>query len=386
MKENKTKEKNKETKVKEVIKRIDDAIDSLKKKDFTIYFFVIDTKGTPNGSTQYIYEMSKELINLGYNVTILHQEKEFTGVSEWLGEEYDAIPHACIESENIKVSTSDFLIIPEIFSNVMNQTKELPCKRIILCQNVNFISEFIPLGISWSNYNITDAITTSTIQANDIKALFPGIRVSVISPAIPEYFRNDGSPKKMMVSVVAKDQSIVNKIVKQFHWKYPDYRWVTFTDLRGMPRQLFADTLRESAITIWSDDDTYFGYTPIEAIKSGSILIGKIPEVIPEWMYNETNDGLSKAGIWFNDMRDVQKITENAIKAVLDDMVPQELYDEMKSFDDKYSIQERREQISKLFEVYVKNRINEIEKVKEKAMNDLKEAEAEVGVNNSNVE
>lgn len=364
MKENKTKEKSKQTKG--VIKRIDDAIDSLKKKDFTVYFFVIDTKGTPNGSTQYIYEMAKELIDLGYSTTMLHQEKEFTGVADWLGEEYSTIPHACIESENIKVSTSDFLIIPEIFSNVMNQTKNLPCKRIILCQNVNFISEFIPLGVSWSNYNITDAITTSSTQANDIKELFPGIRINVIPPAIPKYFRNDGAPKKMMVSVIAKDQSIVNKIVKQFHWKFPDYRWVTFTDLRNMPRQLFADTLRESAITIWVDDETYFGYAPIEAIKSGSIVIGKIPQIIPEWMYGETQDELNKAGIWFNDMRDVQKITQNAIKAVLDDMVPNELYSEMKTFENKYSMESRREQITNLFETYIKNRIDEIESVKAK--------------------
>ena len=48
-----------EEKTKKVIDRIDESIDSLKNKNFMIYFFVIDTKGTPNGSTQYIYEMSK---------------------------------------------------------------------------------------------------------------------------------------------------------------------------------------------------------------------------------------------------------------------------------------------------------------------------------------
>lgn len=184
------KNRTKEEKAKEVINRIESAISDLKKKNFTIYFFVIDTKGTPNGSTQYIYEMGKELIDLGYNVTMLHQEKEFIGVGEWLGQEYAAMPHACLENENIKISTADFLIIPEIFANVMNQTKELPCKRIILCQNVNYISEFIPLGVSWENYNITDIITTSKTQANDIKALFPKLRTSIVSPAIPPYFRD----------------------------------------------------------------------------------------------------------------------------------------------------------------------------------------------------
>lgn len=358
-----------EEKAKKVIERIDEAVDNLKSKDFTIYFFVIDTKGTPNGSTQYIYEMAKELADSGYNITMLHQEKEFVGVLDWLGEDYANMPHACIENENIKVSTSDFLIIPEIFSNVMNQTKELPCKRIILCQNVNHITEFIPLGVSWKNYNIYDVITTSEVQANDIKELFPGLKTNVISPAIPEYFRNNDIPKKLMVSIVTKEQSLVNKIVKQFHWKFPQYRWVTFTDLRGMSRELFSDTLRESAITVWLDDDTYFGYAPIEAIKSGSITIGKIPNVIPEWMYNEDKTGLSNAGVWFNDIRDVQKIIANAIKAILDDVVPTELYDAMKDFEDKYTIENRREQINNVFNEYIKNRIEEINSVKEKIIN-----------------
>lgn len=365
-----------EDKAKKVIERIDEAIDNLNKKKFTIYFFVIDTKGTPNGSTQYIYEMAKELIDLEYNVTMLYQEKEFVGVGEWLGADYANIPHSCIENENIKVSTSDFLIIPEIFSNVMNQTKELPCKRIVLCQNINYITEFIPLGVTWNSYNIYDVLTTTQVQAKDIKELFPKMTTEVISPAIPEYFRNNDIPKKLMVSIVTKEQSLVNKIVKQFHWKFPQYRWVTFTDLRGLSRDLFADTIRESAITVWIDDDTYFGYVPVEAIKSGSITIGKIPNVIPEWMYNDEKTGLSDAGAWFDDIRDVQKIIANAIKALLDDVIPEELYTSMKKFEDMYTVENRRNEISEVFKKYTENRIAEIEAVKSKIINPNTEEDA----------
>lgn len=358
-----------EDNTKKVIARIDEAIEDLKNKNFTIYFFVIDTKGTPNGSTQYIYEMAKELINLKYNVEILHQEEEFVGVAEWLGEEYSKIPHSCIENENIKISSCDFLIIPEIFSNVMKQTKDLPCKRIVLCQNINYISEFIPLGISWKNYNMYDAITTSEIQANDLKELFPFMKTRVISPAIPKYFRNNETPKKLMVSIVAKEQSLVNKIIRHFHWKFPQYRWVTFTDLRGLPRENFADTLRESVATVWIDDDSYFGYAPIEAIKSGSIVIAKIPDVIPEWMYNEDKTNLNNAGIWFNDIRDVQKIIADVIKSSLEDNIPEELYQEMANFENKYTEEERKLQLENLFNDYIKNRISEMTIVKNNIAN-----------------
>jgi len=358
-----------EEKNKKAIERIDESIASLNKKDFNVYFFVIDTKGTPNGSTQYIYEAARNLLNTGLKVSILHSDEEFVGVSEWLGEEYTSIPHYSIKDNNVKVSASDFLIIPEIFSNVMNQTKELPCKRIVLCQNVNYITEFIPLGVSWFSFGINDVITTSNIQAEDIKALFENAKIKVIEPSIPEYFRNNDFPKKLIVSVLSKDQSIVNRIVKQFHWKYPSLRWVTFTDVRGLSKEQFADTLRESAITVWVDDDTYFGYMAIEAIKSGSILIGKVPDVIPEWMYNEDKTNLGDCGVWFTDMRDVHKLIANVVKSWMNDDVPQELYDSMDNFNKKYNIVDNKQQLVKVFDEYISERINELNVIKDKILN-----------------
>lgn len=354
---------------KKVIERIEDSIKNLNKKDFTVYFFIIDTKGTPNGSTQYIYEMAHELSELGYTIKMLHQEKEFVGVGEWLGEEYANLPHMCIENENISVSTSDFLLIPEIFANVMNQTKELPCKRIIICQNINYITEFIPLGVSWDSYNIHDVITTSETQKEDIKALFPHIKTKVVEPSIPAYFRDDNLPKKLTVSIVSKDQTMVNRIVKQFHWKFPQYKFVTFADLRGLARKDFAENLRQSAITVWLDDDTYFGYSPIEAIKSGSIVIGKVPNVIPEWMLNEEKTSLNNSGIWFNDLRSVQAIIANVIKSWMDDNIPEELTKDMLTLKDKYTTQQKQSKIEETFSDYIKQRIDELNSIKDKITN-----------------
>lgn len=360
-----------EDKNKKAIERIKDSIDNLKSKDFNVYFFVIDTKGTPNGSTQYIYETAKTLINNGFKVSILHQEKEFVGVGEWLGEEYSNIPHYSIESNNVKVGASDFLIIPEIFSNVMNQTKDMPCKRIILCQNVNYITEFIPLGVSWVNYNINDVITTSETQAEDIRSLFGNkLNIKIIEPSIPEYFRDNNEPKKLMVSVLSKDQTLVNRVVKQFHWKFPSLRWVTFTDLRGLSKELFADTLRSSAITVWIDDDTYFGYMGVEAIKSGSIVIGKIPDVIPDWMYNEDKTNLNDAAVWFSDLRDVHKLIANAVTSWMNDSVPQELYDSIEQFGkEKFTVGENNKQILEVFDGFIEQRIEELNSIKNRIGN-----------------
>ena len=43
------------------------------------------------------------------------------GIAEWLGEEYANLPHVSIESQQLQVGPSDFVIIPEAFASI-NET------------------------------------------------------------------------------------------------------------------------------------------------------------------------------------------------------------------------------------------------------------------------
>ena len=49
------------SKDKNAIERIEETISSLQNKDFTLYFFVVDSKNVPNGTMQYIYQIAKTL-------------------------------------------------------------------------------------------------------------------------------------------------------------------------------------------------------------------------------------------------------------------------------------------------------------------------------------
>ena len=103
----------------DMLKVVNESISKLENKEFNIYFFVLDTKGNPSSSLEYIYQTALSLSKMGYNVAMLHQEKEFVGVREWLGDEYADLKHFNIEKDNVPISASDFLFIPEIFANVM---------------------------------------------------------------------------------------------------------------------------------------------------------------------------------------------------------------------------------------------------------------------------
>ena len=98
-----------------MIKIVQENIDNLEKKDFTLFFYILDTKGNPSSALEYIYKTALTLNRMGYKVKMLHNENDFYGVGDWLGEEYAALPHAHIEKENVMIGASDFLFIPEIF-------------------------------------------------------------------------------------------------------------------------------------------------------------------------------------------------------------------------------------------------------------------------------
>ncbi len=349
---------------KEMLRIVNENISRLKDKTFNIYFFVLDTKGNPSSALEYIYQTALVLSKKGYNVTMLHQEKDFVGVKDWLGEEYANLKHANIEKDNVAITPSDFLFIPEIFANIMIQTKKLPCKRVIIVQTASHITEFMPVSHTLDTLNIVDAIVTTEEQEKRLKDYFPDVRTHIVSPSIKKIFRRGNDvPKKLIVNVVAKDQSVINRMVKPFYWKNPLYKWVSFRDLRGLPQETFAEALREAAITIWEDDSTSFGYTLLEALRSGGLVIAKMPDEFSDWMIPDGN--LTENILWFNSTEDIAVLLPKVIQNWITDNLSADLYEKEKAFDDFYSEEDQEKEIEQAYinELFDK-RLKEFEEAK----------------------
>lgn len=333
----------------EVVEKIKNCIKDIDEKTFKLFFFVVDSKGTPLGSLAYIYETAKELKDAGYNVNMLHAEKEFEGVGSWMGEEYASLPHFYSDTKSVTVTPADFLFIPEIYSSVMTATKELPCKRVAILQNFGYLTDTIPMGVSWENLKIRDCITTTNALKEKITEVFPEVKVRVIKPKIQPFFSYDtNEPKKLIVNVVSKNQGTINSMIKPFFWKYPQYRWVAFRNIAGLPRQEFAKALAEGFATIWCDPTTDFGYSALEAMACGNIVIGKIPENIPEWM-GEDGMGIKNNGVWFYNDFDSQEAIASVIQAFITNTIPAQNYEEMSRTVQPYRDVERVAEYEKMF-------------------------------------
>lgn len=345
------------------VDRIDKSIKALEDKSFNIFFFVVDSKNVPNSSMEYVYEMALTLKNSGFNVTMLYQlggaytqaelhrkkklgknidyTKVFTGVGEWLGEEYAKIQHMNVSSDEWVVSPSDILFIPEAFSSLMFETykHKAPCKRVVLLQNFQNVTDFIPVGVEWKNYGILDVVASTKKQEELIKSVFPYVHTKVLNPMINPMYRKPVKPKKLLVNIIAPNQRVVNMIVKNFYWKYPMYKFISFVDLRGLPREEFSEKLKEGFVTVWVDSETTFGYSALEAIKSGNILIGKVPDTIPEWMVN-SDGSLSDCGIWTYDTTMMPDLISKVVGSWMQNEIPEELNKSMDGVSSLYSIEE----------------------------------------------
>lgn len=337
------------------LEKVNAAIQKLKDKDFRIFFFTMDSRGNPVASVNTIYTWAKYLKESGYNPVILHEKKEYTKPDKWMGaDEYVELEHKSADTKDVNMFPQDFLIIPEIFSNVMESTKTLPVKRVVLCQSYDFVLEFVKPGEQWLNYNINQCVTTCESQKTYLQYIFPQIDVSVVPISIPNYFVNSTKPKKPIFAIHTRDPRNAMKIIKTFFLRFPQYRWVTFRDMRGLKREEFAKGLKECCIAIWDDKQSGFGTFPIEAFKTNTTLIATRPTIMPDW-YDE------KVAVWVNDTVDVADAIGKTFSAWLEDLLPEELIKTPEKYQEMYKPEDEKEAVIRYFDNLIQLRINEFE-------------------------
>jgi len=340
----------------EQISKLEKSIDNLKSKQSRIYFLVQDTKGNPKASISYIYNLAMTLKKVGYNSIILHEKPDYTGVSGWLGEEYmKELPHKSIEGQNLEVAPEDFLVIPELYGFVMSQVSKLPCGKIVLCQAYDHILETLQPGQTWTQHGFFKCVTTSEIQKEYLENIMRNVSYDILKPFISSNFTKQTLPPKPIVAIHTREQRDTANIIKSFYIKFPQYRWVTFRDMRGLTEKQFADVLKDSFVSVWVDEASSFGTFPLESMTTGVPVIGLVPNLPAAWM-NENN------GVWVNNKNLIVDFIADFLQNWLEDNVKPELYEEMVKTVENLSTKEEFEKVSvNLFEGYINTRLTSFE-------------------------
>ena len=336
-------------------KKLEQSIEKLKEKKSKFFFLVQDTKGNAKASIRYIYDLAYTLHTNGFNIIVIHEQSDYKGVGSWLGEKYMEMTHQAIENQNLEISPEDFIVIPELYGHVMEQIAKLPCGKIVLCQAYDYMLETLAPGATWNQYGFLKCITTSEEQKEYISSIMKNVSFDILEPTLSSEFTKKTIPAKPIVSIHTRDQRDTIKIVKSFYLKYPQFRWITFRDLRGLNEAEFAGHLKDSFVSVWVDDISGFGTFPLESMKVNTPVIGKIPNMKPSWM-NENN------GIWTNETLAIVDILAEFIQNWLEDNISDKLYDSGIETAEKYSNHDTfKGKAIELFSNYISKRLDSFE-------------------------
>jgi glycosyltransferase involved in cell wall biosynthesis len=357
------------TETKNIIDNISQLVKNLESKEFKFIFLVPDTKGNPIATVSNLYRHAYSLKQHGYNVAMLTEKKDFISVDAWLDCKFTKeLDHYTIEENKLTVSTHDFLIIPELYGAMLKELvdKKVPCEKVLFINSFEYVSDAFDIAKSFSDMGVIDTITTSDTIAELLKSFYRVQNVRVVNPLIPSIFKPSDKLAKPVIGIHFRDQLKTRRFIKLFIEKYPLYRFISFLDFHGMPEDVMAQRLSECMVSTWSDDISSFGTFPVESIKCGVPVIGRVPNIIPEWIDD-------KNGIWCATELDMVDALGRFVKGWLEDKPAFNVTNVQDTLADKYTETIFNEQVKTAYEDLVSRKIVDLNNIKEYHQTQLKE-------------
>lgn len=350
---------------KQSIDNLENAFGKLENNSHKIYFLTYDTKNNARAAVKYIYDTVETLRNDGLDAYILVEDKNYVGITSWLGDRFKDIPVVTIKEDKVQMGIEDILVVPEYYSNVLEQLANVKCTKVMLVQQAEYIFETLPVGSRWSDYGFDKVITTTETSKKYIQSIFPESLVYINPPKIGDVFKPSEKPTKPFIAISARDRGQHRRVISEFYLKYPQLRWITFKDMVQMTYEEFASQLSECICSVWLDDDSTFGTFPLESMKCEVPVIGKIPTREPEW--------LSENGIWTYDLNKIVELLGTYVLAWLEGVtINDEVKDKMKETLLPYTDDIIDNNVISIFNSLKNSRIKTIEE----ALNKLKQTES----------
>jgi hypothetical protein len=127
-----------------------------------------------------------------------------------------------------------------------------------------------------------------------------------------------------------------------------------------MPKSEFAQALREGAITIVVDEDASFMYSALEAMKSGSITMVKVPKTEVEWA---VGDELPNCCVWFDNYDTLHKQIASVVRSWITDKVPSVIAEEAKKVTSEYTEERTKKEFIEYLTSVLDRRKKEMEEL-----------------------
>lgn len=342
------------------IDKLKEIFSNIENNNFNIYLYIPSIPETVYSmAVEEIYNICYFLRKNNYNAFLItgedEKEPEYK-IPTYLSDELKNLPHRSPKKDNITVSPSDVMIVPEFFVNVMHQISDakIQCEKIVLCQSQTYMLDSLPPNHAWAAWGFNTVLTTSEqlkefIQRNSRV----NYNIETYTIGIPDYFK----PKKIKKPIImyfSREDANIKRLSKIFFMKYPELAWVLFERVQGsehfLTREQLAEKMGEIPVLLWLDKDAGFGTLPLEAMKSGAIVVGMIPEF--EKDYTKVDD----TAIWSNSLEVLAEQLGVVIKEWLADNIPGNVYENMMTLTSNYTVENHEKTLIQAFSNIIENR------------------------------
>lgn len=333
----------------ENIEKIEKIISNIENKQNKFFFFIPNIQ-TPNSTMYQIYWNATVLKEMGYETIILTESDSEYVKPYFVDSNLMNVKHITV-SNKINIAPEDFLIIPEIFTNVMEQLKNFNCEKIVLLQSLDYALHALTPGMQWSDFGISKLLTVSEPLKNMVHDFFGEYyRIKKYDIGISDLFKDNNNLKKPIISFVTRNGNDITDVIKLFYLKYPHFRFVTFQELAGLDRETYSNKLKDSFACIWIDNISTFGTVPLECMKAGTIPIGVIPRIEHEYIDDFT-------GIWVYDLFKLPDMIGALLTKYLEDDISVEFYNKMREVSSKYSLENSKQSLMNAYQEFMNERI-----------------------------
>jgi len=243
-----------------------------------IYFMCPDISA-PAGGVKMMYQLVDILNKNNIEAYMLHTKRNFR-IKYWEGVNRNYIRNM---EDTVTLDENDILFIPEQEIEFMMKTKDMTCTRVAFVQNwayflPNFLRFNIPLNKSkYQEFGIKHVLASSDVIKTFVDYTMNSgkdkLEIGRVDYFIEDIFKPKPlKDKKLQIAYMPrKNKHNLDQIIPTLSMRIPN---IKFVSIDNMNQEQVAKVLNESAIYLSTGYPEGFGIPPVEAMKSGCIVIG----------------------------------------------------------------------------------------------------------------
>ena len=233
-----------------------------------IYYYCPDNQVKSAGIRR-LYEHVHVLSKSGFNASILHNNSSFCR------KDLPEVLISGLDQQGI-LKAQDIVVFPEGFPGLMDEFKDLPVRKMVICLSWTYVFGGLPERVNWRNFNIERIIGDSEFTTEMV-----GWAMNLPSHCIVNqlneklYYRQPLAEKKKKIVFIKRKGQQVPLLMSILHSKNPDFidkfQWLA---LDGLNEEDFASHVREASVFLNMSLAEGLAHSCFEAMRCGTILCG----------------------------------------------------------------------------------------------------------------